>query len=347
MKRDRSITTDNRRPEKNRVFRVGIVGAGLSGLVAARILRDRGYEVDLYEKSRGPGGRMSTRREGERRFDHGAQYFTVRDDRFRSRLEAWFPEGMVRPWALRPAVVNNGHVTFKDDATERFVGVPGMNALAAHLAESLSPRFNTRVITISGRPGSWRLHDHQDREFGPHDALLLSAPPAQAADLVSKVAPDLAEKARSVVLDPCWAVMAVFSSPLDRSFDAAFVESSPLSWISRNTSKPERPADEAWVLHGSPAWSTKHLEDDPDQVARDLHRAFFKALGRPLESPVLLKAHRWRYAIAREPLESGSLFCEEKRIVLCGDWCAGSRVEGAFLSGLSAADRLTDFIESP
>ena len=79
---------------------VAVVGAGISGLICARTLADHGLSVVVWEKSRGAGGRMATRRSGEMlRFDHGAQYFTVRDERFQRYVGAWLQDGIVAPWA--------------------------------------------------------------------------------------------------------------------------------------------------------------------------------------------------------------------------------------------------------
>jgi predicted NAD/FAD-dependent oxidoreductase len=325
---------------------VGIIGAGLSGLLSARTLADNGHDIQVFEKARGPGGRMSTRYEGELRFDHGAQYFTVRDERFRTYVDAWLQEGLVQTWKSRPVVLSKGVVSSEPGPTERFVGVPGMNAVAGHLARSVSPHYETRVTSIDGDPGRWSLHDEGGRPHGPFDALIVSAPPAQSAALLERVAPGLSKQALSVALDPCWAVMAAFSEALDVTFDAAFVKESPLSWIARNTSKPGRPPQECWILHGSPAWSTEFLEVDPKEAGQALLTAFFDALDRPRKEPVLLRAHRWRYSIAQEPLDAGCLFDEEKRIVVCGDWCFGSRIEGAFLSGMAATGRILGIAEA-
>jgi monoamine oxidase len=61
-------------------MQVGIIGSGIAGLSCADRLTSFGHEVCLFDKGRGPGGRMSTRRvevEGHTlSFDHGAQYFT-------------------------------------------------------------------------------------------------------------------------------------------------------------------------------------------------------------------------------------------------------------------------------
>ena len=42
--------------------RVGIVGAGVAGAACARALADAGCAVQVFDKSRGVGGRMATRR---------------------------------------------------------------------------------------------------------------------------------------------------------------------------------------------------------------------------------------------------------------------------------------------
>jgi hypothetical protein len=139
---------------------------------------------------------------------------------------------------------------------------------------------------------------------------------------------------------PCWAVMAVFDGPLEVPFDGAFVADSPLSWVARNASKPGRPGHEAWVLHASPQWSRAHLELEAPEAAEQLFAAFGEASGTQLPTPIHLQAHRWRYALPVEPRPETCLFERDLKLAACGDWCAGPRVEGAFLSGVAAAGRL-------
>ena len=89
--------------------RVAVVGAGISGLICARTLAENGCDVNVYEKSRGVGGRMSTRRVDDTlSFDHGAQYFTARDGRFKRYVESWIDDGLVQPWHGRIVVVEKG-----------------------------------------------------------------------------------------------------------------------------------------------------------------------------------------------------------------------------------------------
>ena len=318
---------------------VAVIGAGMSGLMCARTLADHGQRVRVFEKSRGPGGRMSTRRAGELSFDHGAQYFTVRDPRFQHLVRTWLDDGLVAPWAGAIAVVGQGALEIEDDPTERFVGVPGMNAVCRHLATDLDVAYGVRIAGLARDGSRWRLHAG-DEEIGRFDAVVVSAPAPQTASLLAEVAPGLGERAAAVEMAPCWAVMVRFAEPLGLPFDGAFVHGSPLSWVARNDSKPGRPPLETWVLHGSPEWSEKHLEVGTERAARRLVDAFREALGRDLAAPDHLLAHRWRFALPTDRLPEPCRFDPELAVAACGDWAGGPRVEGAFLSGGAAASRL-------
>ncbi len=318
---------------------VAVVGGGLAGLTAATELATRGYTVTVFDKGRGPGGRMARRRANTYHFDHGAQYFTVRDPRFRARVAAWEAEGIVAPWPLRLGVVENGVVSAKDNSEPRYVGTPGMNALSKHLADALGVRFGVRIETLARHADGWHLTTTTGDALGPYDIAIVNTPPAQAVPLLA-VAPILVEQAASVVMDPCWATMLAFETPLPVAYDGLFINGGPLGWAERNSSKPGRPNGETWVLHGSPDWSRTHLEWEQADIAPLLTAAFFEALSMEAVAPIFQQAHRWRFSIAQNPLGVGALWDADRRIGVCGDWCAKSRVEGAFVSGMALANMI-------
>jgi len=328
------------RPDADQTrLRIGVVGAGISGLVAARALRDRGHDVRIFDKGRGPGGRMSTRRHDTADFDHGAQYFTVRDPRFAAHAEEWRRDGVVAPWRGVIVELCDGKAQRKEGSPDRLVGVPRMSAVTAHLATGLEVAAATRVDRIELDPPGWRL-ESDGTALGTFDAVLVSAPAAQSAALLDPVAPALAERAREAVAAPCWAAMVAFAEPLEVDFDGAFVKDSPLSWVARNDSKPGRRGQAAWTLHATPAWSREHLDLAPEQAAARLLAAFRHAAGVSLPEPIHQVGHRWLYALPEDPLPELCLFDPDRRLGACGDWCGGPRVEGAFLSGLALAQRL-------
>ncbi len=327
--------------------RVAIVGAGLSGLSCASVLSALGFEVRLFDKGRGPGGRTSTRRavigELDVGFDHGAQYFTVRDPELLGRVQEWDRLGVVKRWRGRVAVLeSDGSVRSYSDKP-RFVGTPAMSSLCKHLAIGQDLRLGVRVARIDSSAGLATLFDQHGDPLGEFDAAVCTAPPAQTVDLVSEVAPELASRAASVQMKPCWAVMAAFDSSLDTPYDGAFINEGPLSWIARTSSKPSRIAQpDRWVLHGSASWSEQHLDWPAERVAEELLATLFRSTRLPDQAPVHCVAHRWRYAIAENPLEEGCLFDERSRIGACGDWTHGNRVEGAILSGVAMARRIAE-----
>ncbi len=329
------------RPLYEPALEVAVIGAGLSGLVCARTLADHGLRVVVFEKSRGVGGRMATRRTTEGpQFDHGAQYFTVRDQRFQRYVQSWMQDGVVARWEGRLATLNHGRLQWKTESTPRYVGVPGMNAICRHLAQDLDIRFRQQVAPPRLQEHRWRLTSRDGVELGEFDRIILSAPAPQTAELLA-AAPKLQKATIAATMQGCWAVLLAFEHSLELPFDGAFVHDSPLSWIARNDTKPGRGhEDECWVLHASPEWTTQCLEDDPEKVLSHLTDAFWLATGAIAVNPVYATTHRWRYAIPPEPLKHQSLFDAGLGIGACGDWCGGPRVEGAFLSGMSLAGRV-------
>lgn len=327
------------RPATGPPLRVAVIGAGVSGLVAARTLADHGHHVRVFEKSRGLGGRSSTRRAQSFAFDHGAQYFTTRDPRFKQWIDSWRQIGLVRRWHGRIGVLRSGSFSPEKGNHDRFVCVPGMSALAGHLAKDLNILCSTRIEQIRTYAREITLTDSKKGCHAKFDALITTAPPEQSFHLLRRVTP-LAGRLPAVQMNPCWAVMLAFDNPLPLEFDGAFVQDATLSWVARNASKPGRDSTECWVLHATADWSTVHLDLAPDAVISQLSASFSQAAGVSLPEPVFSGAHRWRFAQAQQPLLTGCLWDRQSRIGICGDWCFGSRIEGAFLSGSAAAGRL-------
>ena len=176
-----------------------IIGAGLSGLACATRLHALGWQVSVFDKSRGPGGRMSTRRGEDWQCDHGAQYFTARDPRFKAEVARWQAAGVAAVWQPRMAVIGDEDLHDADAALQRFVGTPRMTAPARFLAEALPVTLQCTVDGIENTASGWQIDSReQGRLSGSFDALILAVPAPQAVPLVSGVAPGLAALASRV-----------------------------------------------------------------------------------------------------------------------------------------------------
>jgi renalase len=317
---------------------VAVIGGGVAGLICARTLTEQRFAVKVFDKGREPGGRIATRQIAGYQFDDGAQYFTVRDPRFQREVDAWLADGVAAEWTGRVCVLENGTVSAGEQKT-RYVGIPEMSTITRHLASACHVLSDIRVAHVHREGKRWRLFATTGEDLGDYDVVIMAMPAPQAAGLLGE-APSLAARVASVKIAGCWAVMLAFEQPLDLPFDGAFVHASALSWIARNTSKPGRGDAECWVLHGAPAWSDDHIDAAPEQVIAWLRDAFRRATACPEVKPLFAAAHRWRYALPTVLLEEACLFDPTLAVGACGDWCAGPRVEGAFLSGMTLANQI-------
>ena len=333
---------------------IAIIGAGIAGITAARTLANAGHHVQVFEKSRGPGGRMSTRESNFGTFDHGAQYFTVRDPRFSLALQA-VPgtTDICRPWSANAVRVLDplGHVFEAARASKEahFVAKPGMNALVRHWAEPLGKAIhnNTQITRLErGAKGLWTLHTG-DHKFTGFDHVLLAIPSVQAVNLLKASGKDAADadwlKAMNAVeVAPCWTMMVAFPNAtqpnlhIGPQWNAARSIHHRIAWLARESSKPGRGKVERWTVQASAAWSAEHINDTDARVQAKLLRAFAELTGIRAE-PAHAQVHRWLYAKTTSPLGVSHQYNPANGLGTCGDWHLGHRVEDAFVSGLELA----------
>jgi predicted NAD/FAD-dependent oxidoreductase len=320
-------------------MKIAIVGAGLAGLRLANRLRDTGAEVRVFEKARGPSGRLATRRTVEGQFDHGAQYFTARTPSFVDQVDDWCRRGVVEEWKGTIASLQNGVVSTEKAPPVRYVGVPRMSAIARDLAEDIPTEFSVRVESVHREGESWTLVTDGGVDRRGFDAVFIAVPAPQAAPLLA-ASPSLARRASEVRMLPCHALMLRFESDIEVEFDAAFVRSSPLAWIARNGSKPGREEEPTWVLHSSAAWSESHLNLGPEEVRDVLLAGLRAALGKSVSGVRFFAVHRWLYARPTEYSAETPLWDRGLGLGACGDWTHGDRVEDAYVSAEALADAI-------
>ena len=320
---------------------VGILGAGLAGLAASRRLSEANQPTVLFDKARGVGGRTSIRRILEGSFDLGAQYFTVRTEEFQRQVDLWADRGVVARWEAPIAVLEKDAEfppTRHSTTPTRWVGVPGMNALARDLAPA-STILQTRIVRVERRDDGWWFLTESDGQHGPFSAVISTLPSPQTVELLEASTLDRADLP-DFDFQPCWAVLVSFESDLGLPFGGSFVHGSPLSWVANHRTKPGRPQTEAWILHAGGDWTTEHWELNPEKVCSILVEEFLTLVHAEGARVLGWNGHRWRYALAEKPAERGFLGDRASGFIFAGDWAHGGRVEGAYLSGVRAAESL-------
>ncbi|MDO6442392.1 NAD(P)/FAD-dependent oxidoreductase [Marinobacter sp. 2_MG-2023] len=328
---------------KNHIRRIAIVGSGLAGLTAAIKLQRQGHKVTIFEKSRGPGGRLSAKRVDGGSVDMGAQYFTSRNPDFLPFLAEFAGEDSFATW--------NGQLGFqsKDGSWQsfpeepRYVGTPRMTALSRALSVHVNVIAETRIERMLRTEKCWILYDITGEPMGQFDQVIITTPPAQARDLLAQSElPQLAaqlDDAVSRVL-PCWAVAVQFSENPWPRHSGMRCDHPALFWVANNSSKPGRDSNSPdqkgtwWVLHATPEWTNQNVDAPADRVTAELIAAFRELTGTAVDVTDAI-AHRWLYARSEGGAQPGHLWFEEQAIGVAGDWLGGGRVEGAFDSACS------------
>ncbi len=307
-----------------------IVGAGIAGLMAARELSLRGWTPIVMDKGRGVGGRMATRRMGAARVDHGAQYFTARDPRFRSHLEAWCARGAARirqdaaPGTI-PAI--------------RYIGLPTMTGVAKNLAAPLSPHLKRRALRVDFDGDTWTVSCEENESYRAR-WLLLTPPLPQALALLDASGVPLPTADRGelgrITYEKCLAVMATLTGPsrLPEPGWLRLEDPEPLALVADNQRKGVSPVP-AVTLHSGPEFAHDRYDAPADEKIAPLVAAAEPYIGASIGE---VQVHGWRFAKPKSLFASDHYCHSPLQLALAGDAFGGGRVEGAALSGIAAAE---------
>jgi renalase len=321
-----------------------VIGAGISGLLAAGRLKASGYRVIVLDEGRGVGGRLATRRMGEAVFDHGAQYFTVLDPGFNAIVHEWQERGIVRPWATGFALTDG---TIKRDGQERFCGVSGMTAIARHLARELDVRLNARVVQLTAEGDGWKVTTEKAESFTSR-ALLLTPPVPQSLQLLATGNVPLSDRVKNeleqIEYAPCLALLVCLSGEsLVPDPGGLWFPDGPIRWIADNQRKGISPGSNgALTIHAGTDYSRQNWDTPEHEVTKKLLAVAAPWLGT---GPVQTQLHHWRYS---QPISAYPERCltlqSPAPLVFAGDAFGGPRVEGAVLSGLAASRALAEIL---
>ncbi len=313
--------------------RIAIIGAGISGIILARELQNIA-DVKVFEKSRGVGGRMSTRYAEQFAFDHGAQCFTARSKAFQRFLQPFIASNDVAPWLGKAVNIDNdGTISPRFWFETHLVAAPNMNSLCKKLAIGLDIASGVEVAPLQEKQNDkWNLHDKDGADLGVYDFVISTAPPIQTRNLFGTKF-NVAE----VAMQPCYALMLGFNKKWDRDWIFAKVRNNPIKLIAVNSSKPARNNEAtSLVIHTRDAWTKENLEHDQKEVEEILCQNFSQLTKIDYQEASYKSLHRWRYALVDET-KNETFFDAQNKLAATSDWSTNSRVEDVWIAAMNLA----------
>ncbi len=310
-----------------------IIGAGMSGLAAARRLRTGGFPVTLVDKSRVVGGRMATRRFGGGAGDQGAQHISVRTDAFAVEMERLVDDGVATEWLRSPSITRP-----ERGVEPRYAGVGGMRRIPERLAEGLDVITGTRIGRLAFDGAHVTAVDVDGRAVATAGSVIVTPPLPQALDLLEVSGLDRPVDLDGVAYHASLTVLATLDAPSAIPGGHVAPPGSIVGWIADNEHKGVSEVPSITV-QSTAAFAARHIEGD-----RDAWAALLLEAARPHHSgtPIATHAHAWRYAEPTSTFDEGARRVDAPApLVLAGEVSAGARVEGAWTSGVAAADLIS------
>ncbi|KWU53996.1 NAD(P)/FAD-dependent oxidoreductase [Priestia megaterium] len=310
--------------------RVGIVGAGMTGLTAAAELQKEGIEVFLLDKGKSVGGRMATRRVGDGKADHGAQFFTVRSDEFQQDVNKWIGDRKVKKWF--------------GDHHPRYQSPNGMNALAKYLAENLRVYVNRKVQAIDFQNGRYQLYTEENEIFEATD-IILTPPSPQVIEMLNNSRLQVDQSIlKTLKFSPCLVAIAELYTEMLYGDHGQIMN--PSSTIQRIINHEQKGISKTPVLsiYMNKDWSEKHFDEHERELLQAIKNEIKEWTSANHIKSIQIK--KWRYAEVEQVLHQPfakimpSLLVAGDAFLRREDETNHSRLESAYLSGKSAAAEL-------
>ncbi len=315
--------------------KIAVIGAGMAGLTATKILSQKGFSVDVFDKGRGVGGRMSSRRTEWGYLDHGCQYFTVKDPLFKAFLQEY--DSLITRWEGRFFTWVEGSFNRIMGEKCRYLPTVRMNNLCRQMASEAHLFLQTPIVSLNRQDEQWILTDEQSNCYGGYDWVIVTAPPVQTSHLI-KDHSSMVDAIALIEMYPCYSLMLVITEEQNFVFDGLQLEHPVLGWIGVNSSKPERDKQLSLVIQSNFDWAQMNIESDRLLIAKIMKQEAKEILSWNLAGILYESLHLWRYALPKNDHLQGYYFDEVKKLAICGDWCLSGKVESAFLSAYLLAN---------
>ena len=324
---------------------VAVIGAGITGITLANLLQKK-VNLTVFEKSRGVGGRMATRRATPYQFNHGAQYFKIENKEFKDFLQPLMLNKIIKPLEANQIEILNKKVIKSTKICNKkyFTAESKMNSVVKNLVNNnFSIKLLCKIEKTIKENDKWFIIDSNQVSYGPYDWLFITIPPNQAIEILYNNFKFL-DIIKKLKMRSCFSLMLGFDKIKEFNFDTALFLDADVQWLSIRKKIIDNKEYNNLLINSSYNFAEKNVNGSKDKISDYLIKQVSDILKCELNNYKHKALHFWKYAMSEKNNNLGSLLDEDLKVIVCGDWCMNGKVEGGFLSAKNAASKLLKYI---
>tara|TARA_B100000482_G_scaffold6782_1_gene5352 strand:- start:413 stop:1381 length:969 start_codon:yes stop_codon:yes gene_type:complete len=308
-----------------------VIGSGISGATIANLLNKK-FQVNLYDKGRGPGGRASFKRvKGQIGFDHGTQYFSPKTIEFKKFVNRLIKIKILKKWSGNHIFLNSKKKENKKHI--KIIGKKGNNDICKFLLKKVKCFYQSEVKKIYYKNKLWFLL-FTDGKIRTYKRVILTCPFPQLKKLSEKFINNTFIK-RKLKMDANITVMIAIKK--NKKSPSSFLFDDPvLGWAgNENTKKRFKSKYDLWTLQSTFKWANKNIDKNKKNLKKNskiLIDKFFKLTKIKKTKVIYSINHGWKYSSNSKPLKIRSYWDPQKKIGVCADWFIGPRLESGWIS---------------
>ena len=308
-----------------------VIGSGISGATIANLLNKK-FQVNLYDKGRGPGGRASFKRiKGQIGFDHGTQYFSPKTIEFKKFVNRLIKIKILKKWSGNHIFLNSKKKENKKHI--KIIGKKGNNDICKFLLKKVKCFYQSEVKKIYYKNKLWFLL-FTDGKIRTYKGVILTCPFPQLKKLSEKFINNTFIK-RKLKMDANITVMIAIKK--NKKSPSSFLFDDPvLGWAgNENTKKRFKSKYDLWTLQSTFKWANKNIDKNKKNLKKNskiLIDKFFKLTKIKKTKVIYSINHGWKYSSNSKPLKIRSYWDPQKKIGVCADWFIGPRLESGWIS---------------
>ena len=308
-----------------------VIGSGISGATIANLLSNKN-SVHIYDKARGPGGRLSFKRlKKSKGFDHGAQYISPKTIQFKKFIEKLCKKKILKKWGGKHIYLNKIKKEKKNHV--KVIGRKGNNDISKYLIKNILCNFQHEVQKIEFINNKWKL-DFQNSKTKYYDKLILTCPFPQLRKLSKKFIKESFIKEK-IKMDANITVMIEINKT-NKNVSSYLFNDKILGWAAKENSKKRfKSTNDLWTLQSTNLWANKKINknrENKEKNSKILIDQFFKLSGIQKTKILSSLNHGWKYSSNSRPLKVKSYWNAKLNLGVCADWFVGPRVEAGWIS---------------